>query len=138
MAEAKTKPTEASVSAFIQRIGDADRREDCRTLLQLMQRASGVEPKMWGSSMIGFGSYHHKYASGHEGDCFLIGFAPRKQDFSLYIMPGFEPYAALLAKLGKHKTGKACLTIRRLADVDLGVLQELLSSSVKKMKKKHG
>jgi hypothetical protein len=102
-----------------------------------MKQATRAQPKMWGPSMVGFGSYHYKYDSGHEGDCFLAGFAPRSRELTLYIMPGFEHYQSLLAKLGKHRTGKSCLYIKRLADVDLRVLRELISSSVKEMKQKY-
>jgi len=93
---------------------------------------------MWGPSMVGFGSYHYKYASGREGDWFLVGFSPRKRDLTVYIMPGFERYATLLGKLGKHKTGRSCLYLKRLADVDIGVLEQLISDSVAHMKQKYG
>jgi hypothetical protein len=137
MAELKTRPSEESVDAFLDRIEDAQRREDCRTLVRLMRRVSRVDPKMWGSSMVGFGEYHYKYASGHEGDAFLTGFAPRKSDLTLYLMPGFEGKEALLAKLGKHKTGKACLYLKRLADVDMGVLEQLVSTSVEELRRRY-
>lgn len=138
MADLKTKPTDASVHDFLQGVADDSRRQDCLTLLRIMQQAAGVEPRMWGSSMVGFGSYHYKYASGREGDWFLTGFAPRKQDLTLYIMAGFDRYAGLLANLGKYKTGKSCLYIKRLADVDLAVLQELVAASVQHMKATYG
>ena len=98
-----------------------------------MKRAVGAEPKMWGPSIVGFGHYHYKYASGRENDWFLAGFSPRKQDLTLYIMAGFDRYDALMTKLGKHKTGKSCLYLKRLADVDVAVLEELISASVKHM-----
>ena len=133
MAKLKTQKTNASVSAFLKSIADDDRRKDCQTLVRIMKRAVGAEPKMWGSSIVGFGHYHYKYASGRENDWFLAGFSPRKQDLTLYIMAGFDRYDALMAKLGKHKTGKSCLYLKRLADVDVAVLEELISASVKHM-----
>lgn len=104
------------------------------TLLRIMKQATGAEPAMWGPSIVGYGRYHYKYASGREGDWFVAGFSPRKRDLTLYIVAGFERYEALMAKLGKHTTGKSCLYIKRLADVDLTVLEELIASSVKHMK----
>ena len=133
MAKLKTQKTNASVSAFLKSIADDDRRKDCQTLVRVMKRAVGAEPKMWGSSIVGFGHYHYKYASGRENDWFLSGFSPRKQDLTLYIMAGFDRYDALMTKLGKHKTGKSCLYLKRLADVDVAVLEELISASVKHM-----
>ena len=133
MAKLKTQKTNASVSAFLKSIADDDRRKDCQTLVRVMKRAVGAEPKMWGSSIVGFGHYHYKYASGRENDWFLAGFSPRKQDLTLYIMAGFDRYDALMTKLGKHKTGKSCLYLKRLADVDVAVLEELISASVKHM-----
>jgi hypothetical protein len=134
VAELKTKPTAASVAAFLKRLDDEARREDCRTLVRIMKRATGARPRMWGPSMIGFGSYHYRYASGHEGDCFLAGFAPRKRELTLYIMSGFDRYKTLLARLGRFKAGKACLYVKRLADVDLEVLEKLVAASVKHVK----
>jgi hypothetical protein len=131
MAELKTRPSGASVEAFLQGVDDEARREDCRTVLALMRRVTGAEPEMWGPSMVGFGSYHYRYASGREGDWFLTGFSPRKRDLTLYIMAGFSAYEDLLAKLGPHKTGKSCLYVKRLADLDLGVLEALVAASVK-------
>ena len=131
MAELKTKETDASVDAFLDRIVDKTRRKDCFTLVQIMKKATRAEPRMWGTSIVGFGTYHYQYASGREGDWPIIGFSPRKQDLTLYIGSGFEGYGKLLAKLGKHKTAKSCLYIKRLADVDLTVLKELVSASVK-------
>lgn len=130
MADLKTKPTENSVLAFLEALPDSQRKQDALSLLDLMQEATGEIPRMWGDSMIGFGSYHYKYASGHEGDTFLVGFSPRKDKFSLYIMAGFDQYGDLLAKLGKVKTGKACLYVKKLADVDLDTLRELIRQSV--------
>jgi hypothetical protein len=135
MAELKTKPTDQSVEEFLNSIPDEKRRQECRAVAQLMQAATGSEPKLWGSSMVGFGSYHYKYASGHEGDAFLTGFSPRKQNLTLYIMPGFDQYDELLQKLGKHKTGKSCLYIKKLEDVDLATLEMLIKRSVEHMVK---
>jgi hypothetical protein len=133
MAKLKTQKTNASVTAFLKSVADDERRKDCQTLVRIMKRAVGAEPKMWGSSIVGFGHYHYKYASGRENDWFLAGFSPRKQDLTLYIMAGFDRYDALMGKLGKHKTGKSCLYLKRLADVDVAVLEELISASVKHM-----
>ena len=129
MAENKTKPTKLSVAAFIDALADPARRADAKTLLKLMQSAAGEKPKMWGPSIIGFGSYHYRYDSGREGDMPIIGFSPRKAATALYGMTGFSDAAAFLAKLGKHKTGKGCLYIKRLADVDMGVLEELVAAA---------
>jgi hypothetical protein len=134
VAELKTLPTKVSIDTFLERIADEARRGDCRTLVRLMKRATGERPTMWGPSMVGFGSYHYRYASGHEGDCFLAGFAPRKRELTLYIMSGFDRYNALMARLGKFRTGKACLYVKRLDDIDLAVLEELVSASVKHLK----
>jgi hypothetical protein len=130
MAELKTKPNDASVQDFLQAVADERKREDSFTVLELMREITGAEPRMWGDSVVGFGRYHYKYSSGHEGSWFLTGFAPRKQNLTLYIMSGFDGYDDLLARLGKHKTGKACLYINRLAEVDLEVLRELVARSV--------
>jgi len=135
MAELRTKVNKASVDKFIKSIKDERVREDCYKILDIMQKATKAEPKMWGTSIIGFGSYHYKYASGREGDWMLTGFSPRKQNLTLYIMPGFENYGSLLKDLGKHATGKSCLYIKKLDDVDLKVLKELVTKSVKHMKK---
>lgn len=134
MAELKTKPTEQSVEAFLQEVSDEQKRQDCFIVLELMRRITGEEPKMWGSSMVGFGRYHYKYSSGQEGDYFLTGFSPRKQNLTLYIMAGFEQFEPLLQKLGKHTTGKSCLYIKRLKDIDLPTLEELIRQSVHYMK----
>lgn len=134
MAELKTKPTKASVREFLDSVDDEERRKDCYTVAKIMEKATGAKPKMWGPSIIGFGDHRYKYESGREGDWFLTGFSPRKKELTLYIMPGFERYDDLMASLGKYKTGKSCLYIKRLADVDLGVLQTLIESSIKHMK----
>lgn len=133
MAELKTKPTNEDVDAFINSIADAQKRQDSQAILALMQEVTGAEPQMWGDSIVGFGSYHYKYASGREGDWFLTGFAPRKQNLTLYIMAGFEQYDTLLARLGKYKTGKSCLYLKRLADVDPDTLRELVRQSAAHM-----
>ncbi len=134
MAENKTQKTGASVEDFINSVGIKRRREDGFTLLELMKEVTGEEPEMWGSSIIGFGDYHYRYESGREGDFFLTGFSPRKQSLSLYIMAGFEEYDSLLASLGKHRKGASCLYINKLADVDMGVLRELIEKSVEQAK----
>jgi hypothetical protein len=137
MAELKTKPTDTSVETLLGAIPDDARRQDCRTVLGLMREVTQCEPRVWGSTMIGFGTYHYRYASGREGDWFLTGFAPRKQDLTLYIMAGFDRYDALLSKLGKYRTGKSCLYVKRLADVDLAVLRELVAASVAHTKQQY-
>lgn len=134
MADLKTAPTNASVDAFLNAIPDDATREDCRTLVKIMRQATNTQPKMWGPSMVGFGSYNYKYESGREGDWFLTGFSPRKRDLTLYIMAGAKRYPDLMRKLGKHKTGVSCLYIKRLADVDLDVLKELVQESVEWVK----
>jgi hypothetical protein len=130
MAELKTKKTEASVEKFLTAIKDEQTRMDCFEIAKIMKQATKSEPKMWGTSIVGFGSYYYKYASGREGDWMLTGFSPRKQNITLYIMAGFDRYEELLKKLGKHSTGKSCLYIKRLADVDRKVLKELIAESV--------
>lgn len=125
MAANKTKPTEFSVAAFIDQLPDPPQRADARALVKLLQHATGEKPKMWGPAIIGFGAYHYKYGSGREGDMPLVAFSPRKAATVLYNLTGFEGADALLAKLGKHSLGKACLNIKKLTDVDHAVLQEL-------------
>ncbi len=134
MAENKTRATDADVVEFLSNVPDERKRQDCFTMMQLMQEVTGEEPKMWGPSIVGFGSYHYKYASGREGDMPLTGFSPRKQNFTIYITSGFEQYDDLMQKLGKHTTGSSCLYIKRLSDIDLGVLRELVEKSVAHMK----
>jgi len=133
MAELKTKPNDQNVERFLNGITDEKKRQDCFTILELMKQITQTEPKMWGSSMVGFGSYHYKYESGREGDSFLTGFSPRKQNLTLYIMAGFDQYEELLKTLGKHKTGKSCLYIKRIEDIDLSTLKKLIEQSVKHM-----
>jgi hypothetical protein len=131
VAEAKTKPTKENVAGFLKKIPDAQRREDCLALAKIMEEITGVKPQMWGPSMVGFGGYHYKYASGHEGDCFMTGFASRKQDLTVYVPMGFEKYGALMKQLGKHRTSKSCLYIKRLSDIDIATLKKLLKVSLK-------
>ena len=138
MAELKTQRTEDSVQAFLDGVPDEKKRADSQALLELMRDVTGEEPAMWGPSIVGFGSYRYKYASGREGEWPLVGFSPRKRNLTLYIMSGFDEYDALLDDLGKYKTGKACLYINRLEDVDPAVLRELISQSVKHMADTHG
>jgi hypothetical protein len=125
------------VERFLSEIADDKKREDSRTIARIMKKVTKAKPTMWGPSMIGYGSYHYRYESGREGDWFLTGFSPRKQNLTLYIMSGFTRYDALLRKLGKYKTGKSCLYIKRLDDVDLGVLETLIRESVAHVRKKH-
>lgn len=137
MAEVKTKQNNASVTSFLAAVEDKQQRSDSKKLSKMMRAATGARAKMWGSSIVGFGSYHYKYASGQEGDWPLVGYSPRKQNLSIYIMAGFAGSDKLLAKLGKHKTGKSCLYIKRLADVDEKVLNTLIEKSVKHMRSKY-
>ena len=131
MAEPKTLPTSASVRDFLDDIEDDQKRRDCKAVAKLMRRVTGKSPKMWGTGIVGFGTYHYRYASGREGDWPLVGFAPRKRDLTLYIMAGFDRHEALMKKLGKHSTGKSCLYIKTLDDVNLEVLEDLIAASVK-------
>lgn len=133
----KTLPTALSVADYIDAIADDGRRADCKTLLRLMRSATGLAPKMWGTAIVGFGSYHYRYASGHAGESCLTGFSSRKNDLTLYITPGFTEYESLVARLGKCKLGKSCLYVKRLADVDAGVLAELVTRSVEDMRRRH-
>ena len=131
--EAKTQPTNQDPVAFLDRIEDPQRRADCHAVLAMMQKATGAPPVMWGAAIVGFGCYRYKYASGHSGEWPVIGFSPRKNDLTLYMMPGFETQGALMAKLGKHKTGKSCLYLKRLSDVDRPTLETLIANSVQAM-----
>ena len=137
MAENKTKETDASVQAFLEAVDDEKKREDAYALLDLMREATGLEPKMWGPSIVGFGSYHYKYDSGREGDSPLTGFSPRKAALTLYIMGGFDAYDDLMSKLGKYKMGKGCLYLKGLGDVDENALKELVTRSADHMSKKY-
>ena len=134
MSENKTRPTEQNVIDFLDSVTHETRREDSFTLLKMMQEVTGEEAVLWGSSIVGFGQHHYKYESGREGDMPNVGFSPRKQSMTLYIMPGFDEYEDMLTKLGKHKTGKACLYINKLADVDTDVLRNLIKRSYTHMK----
>lgn len=138
MAENKTILTQASVDSYFFTITDEARRNDCEALATLMTQATEEPPKMWGTSIVGFGSYHYRYASGREGDSCLTGFSSRKGDISIYLAAGFPGQEELLSKLGKHKMGKACLYVRTLGDVDQKVLELLVAGSVAERKRRHG
>lgn len=137
MSENKTKPTEIAPADFIATVEHPTRRSDAETLLELMGKVTGWEPKMWGPAIIGFGEYHYKYESGREGDFMRTGFSPRKQNMVVYIMPGYTNFDPILDRLGKHKKGKSCLYINKLADVDLAVLEELIQAGLDDMAKKY-
>lgn len=134
MAENKTKATTKSVPEFLKQIEDPKRRADCMTVAGIMERLTGSKPKMWGDSIVGFGDYRYKYASGREGDWFLAGFSPRKQNLTIYIMGYLEYYTELLEGLGKFKHGKGCLYIKKLEDIDLKTLESLISTSIERLK----
>jgi hypothetical protein len=134
MYELKTKVNDADVVKFLKSVKDEKQREDSFVILDIMSKITKLPPKMWGPSIIGFGSYHYKYASGHEGDMCLAGFSPRKQSLTLYILPGFEKNKDLMEKLGKYKTGKSCLYIKKLEDVDMKVLKELIKRGLEQTK----
>ena len=133
MSELKTKSTDADVEAFLTTL-DATRQQDCRTLVALLSEVTGALPVLWGPSIVGFGRYHYRYPTGQEGDWFLVGFSPRKTALTLYVTAGFAHYESLLAKLGRHTTGKSCLYLKRLSDVDADVLRELVSASVAQLR----
>jgi hypothetical protein len=135
MTDAKTRPNRMSVRKFLEAVENEKQREDSFALLEIMKKITGEEPKMWGPGIVGFGSYHYKYASGREGDWPLTGFSPRKQALTLYIMAGFARYDDLMTKLGKHTTGKSCLYIKSLEDVHLPTLERLVRESVAYVKK---
>ena len=137
MAEVKTQKTAASVKDFLSAVENEQQQKDCRELSKLMQGITGKPPRMWGTSIVGFGSYHYVYASGREGDWPLCGFSPRKQALSLYIMSGFSEYEPLMTRLGKHKTGKSCLYIKKLDDIDRAVLTEIITRSVEYMRRSY-
>jgi Domain of unknown function (DU1801) len=136
MAQNKTTPNDQSVDQFLNTIADERKRQDSFTLLQLMHQVTGLEPKMWGGSIVGFGSYHYKYASGREGDTILVGFSPRKQSLTIYNMGGLDQNDDLLTRLGKHTLGGGCLYIKRLDEIDLPTLQILIEESFRRMKQK--
>ena len=135
MSELKTIRNEGDVMVFLNSIENPQKRQDSLAILELMQEVTGEPPVMWGDSIVGFGSYHYKYASGREGDWPATGFSPRKQAITLYIMPGFERYGELMARLGKHSIGKSCLYIKKLADIDLATLRALVRLSVEEISK---
>ncbi len=137
MSQNKTQPTDENVLAFLNAVEHDQKRADSFEILEMMRELSGEEPKMWGPSIIGFGTYHYKYDSGREGDFLRIGFSPRKQNISLYFMTGSERDQHLIKKLGKYKTGKSCLYIKKLADVDQNVLREMIISSLAVMDEKY-
>ncbi len=137
MAENKTKQTAASVSAYVDAIPEETRRADAKTLIELFQKMTGEKPKLWGPSIIGFGTYHYRYESGREGEMMLAGFSPRKPACVLYGLAGADGADALLKKLGKHTQGKGCVYIKKLADVDMDVLEQLIAASVKARKAKN-
>lgn len=135
--EAKTKETRESVPGFIKKIPDQQKQKDSLTLVELMKKKSGVEPKMWGPSIIGFGKYHYVYESGHEGDAPLLGFSPRKTAIVVYVEPQFEQREELLKKIGKHKVTKACIYFKRLEDIDIKILEKVLVNSMRATKSKY-
>ncbi|TQV73533.1 DUF1801 domain-containing protein [Exilibacterium tricleocarpae] len=137
MAANKNTQNQGDVHQFLNALDDDRRRDECFTVLELMSQVTKLEPRMWGASMVGFGSYHYKYASGREGEWFLTGFSPRKQALTLYIISGFSQFDELMARLGNYKTGKSCLYVKRLEDIDLGVLKKLVRQSVAHLKKQY-
>ena len=134
MAELKTKENSASIAAFLNTFEDTQKHAGAKKIAVMMRKATGSRAKLWGKSIVGFGSYHYKYASGCEGDWMLIGFSPRKQNLTLYIMSGFREFDALMSQLGKHKTGKSCFYVKRLADIDLKVLSSRMKRSIRYMR----
>ncbi len=137
MATLKTQKTGADVDAFLKGISDEQRRLDCIAVVGLMREVTGEEPEMWGESIVGFGAYHYRYKSGREGDWFKTGVAPRTKSLTLYIAPGFDRYEAIMARLGRFKTGKSCLYVKKLADIDLPTLRELVARSVAYLSQAH-
>lgn len=131
----KTVPTKASVTEFINTVTPAERKKDCKAVMKIMREVTGKRPKMWGSSIVGYGTYHYKYDSGREGDFLATGFSPRKAALTIYIMPGYQNYDPLLKKLGPHKLGKSCLYLKSLKDIDLKVLKQLIARGYKDLKK---
>jgi hypothetical protein len=137
MADLKTKQTAASVEEFLDGLPDDSVRRDCRSLVEMMRDATGAPGRMWGPSIVGFGEYHYTYESGREGDFFLVGFSPRARQLSLYITAGFDRYDEIMQQLGRYKTGKSCLYVKRLADIDAAALRELIDESVAYMKRRY-
>ncbi len=138
MADNKTQKTAQNVREFLAGVEPAQRRQDSLRVLEFMEQLTGMEARMWGASIVGFGDYHYKYESGREGDSFKVGFSPRKQSLTLYLMGGFQRYDELMSRLGKFKTGKSCLYVNKLSDIDEEVLRELISQSVAYMNEKYG
>ena len=134
MAQNKTRPTDQSIDDFLNKVENTSRKKDSFKMLKIIKEITKLDPVMWGTSIVGFGSYHYKYTSGREGDMPLVGFSPRKQNLTLYIMDGFEKKDELLSKLGKHKLGKSCLYINKLQDVDITVLKEIINKSLEYIK----
>ena len=134
MAEQKTKPTGESVEDFLNRIPEAERREDCFAVAKIMEEITGNKPMMWGPSIVGFGTYHYKYASGREGDWPMTGFSPRKKDLTVYLMMGYQKHDEMMKKLGKHTGSKSCLYIKRLSDIHVPTLKKLIKTSLKELK----
>lgn len=137
MADLKTRPDEGDVEAFLASVENEKRRQDCRVVMDLMAELTGEPPTLWGDSIIGLGSYHYVYDSGREGDWFLTGVSPRKRSLTVYIMAGFDRYDQLMQQLGKHRTGKSCLYINKLEDVDLDILRQLVRESVAYMRERY-
>lgn len=137
MAGNKTRENKASVPAFLNAIDDKQKRSDAKKVAAMMRKATGKPAKLWGSAIVGYDRYHYKYESGREGDFMLTGFSPRKQNLVVYIMPGFSEFSILMRKLGKYKTGKSCLYLKKLDDVDETVLEELICRSAKVMRKRY-
>lgn len=137
MAENTTQPTGQDPAEFVAAIDHPTRRADAETLLAMMSRVTGCEPKMWGPSIVGFGRYHYRYDSGREGEFMLTGFAPRKSNLVLYVMPGYEEKTDMLDRLGKHRIGKSCLYVNKLADVDLDVLEEIVTTGLEEMRERY-
>jgi hypothetical protein len=137
MADPKTRETDASVRGFLDAIADPGKRADCKAIAKMMRAATGRRARMWGSSMVGYGRYRYRYASGREGVWFECGFSPRAQAITVYIMSGFGTFGPLMKRLGKYKTGKSCLYIRRLSDVDVDVLDQLIGASVTEIRRRH-
>lgn len=138
MAKNKTTETSNSVEEFIDEISDETKRKDSLALIRFIEKQTGLEPKMWGSSIVGFGSYHYKYESGHEGDCPLLGFSPRAAAIVLYFFGQFEKREELLKKLGKHKTGKGCVYVKKLSDINMEILGKMIANNLKYIQKTYG
>lgn len=136
-AQAKTTENKNSVKAFINKIPDEQRQQDAFAIIDIMQKQSGFEPKMWGPAIVGFGSYHYKYESGHEGDAPLVGFSPRKDAFAIYLTSEFDKREELLKEFGKHKTAKACVYFKKIADINTKVFEKMIANSIKYMKAKY-